>query len=112
MKGKLTVNGIANNLKDSPYHYKINYNCNSYVIYVFSSKLYKGKFEERLESNRENINKSLSNRFGFEIVNNILCDVKLYSSIEKRGFLIKTNKAGFECLENIRLDGKNLIQTS
>ncbi len=79
-------------------------------IFVFSSDLYKRKFEEKMMENRQRINESLSNRFGFEIKNDLMCDVLLYKKIEKRGFLIKNNKEGFECLENIRLDGRNLIQ--
>lgn len=109
MNEVLTRNGIANVLSESPYKHKINYTKNSYVIFVFSSELYKGKFVERLEDNREKINGSLTNRFGFEINNDILCDIKLYSSIEKRGFLIKNNKEGFECLNDIVLSGRNLI---
>lgn len=108
MKEVLTRDGVARDFKLSPYRHKINYNKNSYVIYVFSSELYKGKFVERLEDNREKINGSLTNRFGFKINNDVLCDIKLYSSIEKRGFLIKTNKEGFECLDDITLSGKNL----
>lgn len=105
----LTRNGIAMDIRLSPYKHKINYRKNSYIIYVFSSEFYKGKFVERLEENRQKINGSLSNRFGFEIANDILCDIKLYSMIEKRGFLIKNTKEGFECLNDIILDGKNLI---
>ena len=68
------------------------------------------KFEDRLAENRKNIIDSLSKRFGFVIENYPLADIRLYSQLEKRGFLIKTNKnkEGFECLESIKLDGKNL----
>ena len=107
---KLTKSGVAYDLNDSPHRVKINYTVNSYFIFVFSSDLYKRKFEEKKEENRKRINESLSNRFGFDIKNDLLCDVLLYKNIEKRGFLIKNNKEGFECLENIRLDGRNLIQ--
>lgn len=110
MEKKLTLHGIAYDLGISPHKVKINYTQNTYIIYVFSSDLYKRKFEERLENNRQNINDSLSKRFNFAIENNILCDIKLYSSIEKRGFYLKNNKEGFECLESIKLDGKNLMQ--
>lgn len=106
---KLTKRGIANDITISPYKHKINYTKNSYIIYRFSSELYKNKFIERLEENRDKINSSLTNRFGFEITNDILCDIKLYTMIEKRGFLIKNTKEGFECLRNLKLDGKNLI---
>ena len=109
-KVNLSRRGIANDITVSPYKFKINYTKNSYIIFVFSSELYKEKFVEKLEENRKKINWSLSNRFGFEIENNVLCDIKLYSSIEKRGFLIKNNKEGFGCLDVLKLDGKNLIQ--
>lgn len=106
---KLTLSGIAYDLNISPHKKKINYTQNNYIIYTFSSDLYRRKFEEKLEDNRKVINDSLSKRFGFTIENNILCDIKLYSSIEKRGFLLRNSKEGFEWLENIKLDGKNLI---
>ena len=107
---KLTKRGIAYNLKLSPYKKKINYGGNRCLTYVFSSTNYLKKFEGMLEDNRININNSLSKRFGFTIMNDLLCDIKLYSTIEKRGFLILNNKEGFECLESIKLDGKNLMQ--
>ena len=106
MEVKLSRNGIANDLKITPFKKKINYASNNYLIFYFSSQLYLNKFTERLEENREKITASLSNRFGFVVVNDVLCDIKLYSSIEKRGFLIKSNKEGYECLANIVLDGK------
>lgn len=108
MEVKLSRGGTTNDLKATPFTKKINYACNNYIIYCFSSQLYLTKFKERLEENREKINSSLSNRFGFKIENDVLCDIKLYSSIEKRGFLIKNHKEGFECLESIRLDGKRM----
>ena len=62
------------------------------VTFVFSSKLYKEKFESKLKEHRESINKSLSNRFRISIDVSTLADVVLYMKIEKRGFLIE---AGF-----------------
>ena len=106
----LTRNGIAYNLNLSPYEVKIKYDKNDYIKYKFSSNLYKENFENKLKSNRENINNSLSKRFGFIIVNEKLCDLKLYSSIEKRGFLIETKEGLYECLNIIKLDGQNKIQ--
>ena len=106
----MTRRGVYYNLYESRFTYTVYYNTNYYVKFVFSSELYMKKFEGNLEENRKNVNKSLSNRFGFEIDNPVLADIKLYCTIEKRGFLIKSNKnkEGFECLESIRLDGKNL----
>lgn len=106
MEVKLSKGGVTIDFDNTPFSKKIIYASNNYMIYYFSSNLYLNKFKERLEENRLKINSSLSNRFGFEIENDVLCDIKLYSSIEKRGFLIKNHKEGFECLESIRLDGK------
>lgn len=106
----LTRNGIAYNLKLSPYEVKVKYDKDSYVKYKFSSNLYKENFENKLLSNRDSISRSLSKRFGFIIVNEKLCDLKLYSSIEKRGFLIETKEGFIECLSTIKLDGQNKIQ--
>ena len=71
---------------------------------------YKLKFISKQKDNREKINLSLTNRFGFEIKNNLLCDLKLYAQIEKRGFLI-FNAEGemFECRKSIALDGQRVI---
>lgn len=106
----LTRNGIAYNLKLSPYEVIVNYNKNEQIKYKFSSNLYKENFENKLLSNRDSISTSLSKRFGFIIVNEKLCDLKLYSSIEKRGFLIETKEGFIECLNTIKLDGQNKIQ--
>ena len=84
---KLTRRKVALDLRYSPYEYTVHYP--EYRIkYIFSSELYRDKFKERIRENRETINNSLINRFGFDIEVNPLCDIKLYSSIEKRGFLI------------------------
>lgn len=106
----LTRNGIAYNLRLSPYEYTMNYSNGESIRYKFSSLLYKDKFIEKIESNRESINTSLSKRFGLNISNEILCDLKLYSSIEKRGFLIETKEGYYKCLNIIVLDGQNKIQ--
>ena len=106
----LTRNGIAYNLSLSPYELKIKYDVNDYITFKFSSKLYKDSFENKLQLNRNTINSSLSKRFGFNIVNDKLSDLKLYSSIEKRGFLIECKEGLFECLNTIKLDGQNKIQ--
>lgn len=105
----LTKDGICYNLKETPYTHVINYG-DEQIIYHFSSMVYKVKFINKKKDNREKINLSLTNRFGFEIKNNLLCDLKLYSQIEKRGFLI-FNVEGemFECLKSIVLDGQKVI---
>lgn len=107
----LTRYGVAHNLPDSPYRYNVEYG-NTSITFVFSSKLYMRNFVKSLLLNRRNINLSLSKRFGFRIENNVLCDIKLYSRIEKRGFLIYQNGERFECQKSITLDGNSLTMTT
>ena len=106
----LTRNGITYNLKLSPYEHIIKYSNGETIKYKFSSVLYREKFITRLNENRETINNSLSKRFGIELNNDVLCDLKLYSCIEKRGFLVETKEGNYECLNIIKLDGQNKIQ--
>ena len=79
------------------------------IEYVFSSELYKDIFMKKQYENRLKVNESLSKRFGFTIVNNLLCDLQLYAKTEKRGFLIICNDRNITCLSNLKLDGVNLI---
>lgn len=104
----LTRGGVAYDFSVSPYRYNVEYGSDS-ITFVFSSDYYRGKFIDKLKSNREKLNKSLSNRFGFVIEHSVLCDLKLYTSIEKRGFLIYQNGERFECLNSLTLDGGSLI---
>lgn len=104
----LTRSKIAYDLTISPHKVIVAYESFK-LVYVFSSGLYKRNFKDKLQSNREKINHSISNRFGFSIKNDILSDLKLYTTIEKRGFLIYKDKEKIECLNNIVLDGNNLI---
>lgn len=106
----LSRGGVAHNLIESPYRFNIRYDDPNSITFVFSSNLYLKNFIERAAENRHTINESLSNRFGFSIENNILCDIRLYCSIEKRGFLLYWNGECFECLRSIRLDGSNLTR--
>ena len=119
-KAKLTRRKIAYDLNISPYYEKITYyragkfkitevDEGNTITFVFSSELYSKKFVERLHENRIKINESLSNRFGLDFKCDLLADLRLYSSIEKRGFLILLNGVKVDCLENIILDGNNLI---
>lgn len=105
---KLTRNNIAYDLHHSPYNFYKDYK-DLEIIYVFSSELYRAKFNQRMKDNRKSISESLSKRFGLEVKNDVLCDIVLYSKIEKRGFLLFINGVAVECLENITLDGLNPI---
>jgi hypothetical protein len=108
MSGELTRSGVAYDLSVSPHEFIVKYD-NEDITYIFSSELYRNIFLKKIEENRKKINESLSKRFGYTIENNKLCDLQLYSKTEKRGFLLKTEKESFECLNIIKLDGNNLI---
>lgn len=107
----LTRNGIAYDLNISPYRLEVPYE-DVTLVYVFSSDLYKMNFYNRFLENREKISASLTNRFGFRIENDLLCDLKLYTMIEKRGFLILKGEDKIVCRENIILDGRKLTSKS
>lgn len=107
----LTRNGIAYDLNISPHKLEVPYEGFT-LTFVFSSNLYKQNFYERFLENREKIGGSLSNRFGFRIENDLLCDLKLYTMIEKRGFLVLKGEERFVCQESIILDGAKLMKKS
>ena len=101
---QLTRNNIAHDLNISPHRQIVHY-MGAIVIYVFSSEFYREKFKRECVEHRRKINNSLSNRFGFSIRAELVADLKLYSAIEKRGFLIYYNEDKVECLSDITLDG-------
>lgn len=104
----LSRNGVAYNLELSPYEIILEYD-HEKLKYKFSTKLNLEKFTNKLQQNRNKINESLSNRFNIQINNDQLCDIKLYSQIEKRGFYIECKERKFTCLSSIKLNGQNKI---
>lgn len=105
----LTRSKIAYNLEISPHHYDVVYSPKGIVRYIFSSELYRSKFEEQMEKHREKINFSISNRFGFYTTIDMVADLKLYTTIEKRGFLIECNGEKIKCPQDIILNGEMQI---
>ena len=110
----LTKWRIAYDLNISPYHYNLSYGDFPVrsVRYYFSSQLYLDKFKSRIEDNRISIAESLSNRFGFHVECEFTADLKLYLTIEKRGFLLELGERRIECLESIISGGKMPIMMS
>ena len=100
----LTRNGIAYNFYNSPYELKVSYNNND-LLFRFSSANNVNKFKNKLKENRENIKVSLSKRFKINLSLDLVADIKLYNSIETRGFLIIHKDEYFECLEEVEFDG-------
>jgi hypothetical protein len=107
----LTRYGVAYDLENTPFVYKVKYGSEIYE-YKFSSKLYLDKFMNKSFDYRKQVNESLTNRFGFTIINDIISDLKLYTTIEKRGFLIYKGLVKVECLNDITLDGSQMITKS
>ena len=103
----LTRGGVAYDFTVSPFRKVVRYGELHELTFVFSSERNLEKFNSKLEEHREKINYSLSRRFGISIKCNKLSDIKLYSMIENRGFLIK-GKDDYTCLSIIELDGHNL----
>ena len=105
---QLTRSMIAYDLSISPHRIMIHYGEGSSLEFVFSSDLYRTKFFEKLEKNREEINLSLTKRFGVEVDYQLLADIKLYTTIEKRGFLLIKDGDEIKCRENLLLGGEKL----
>ena len=97
-----------NGLDESIHRIDIKYQDET-LTYVFSSELYMNIFYKKVNEHRQKINNSLSKRFGFEIEVNKIADLKLYTTTEKRGFLI-LGKEEFRCLDNLKLIGANLMK--
>lgn len=104
----LSRSNIAYNLYTTPHTLGLSYEGQE-VIFHFSSELYRKKFQARLIEHRESINNSLSKRFGVKVVNPLLADLRLYSTIEKRGYLINVDGEYYECQEDITLNGAKVI---
>lgn len=101
---ELTRSKIAYNLHHSPHREVIPY-VEGTTTYVFSSDLYRRKFLEKLKANREEISKSLTKRFGVMVRSDALADFRLYTTIEKRGFLLIQDREEVECRDRVIFDG-------
>ena len=104
---KLTRSNVAHDLNISPHKLTIEYYQQD-ITFVFSSEYNRNRFCAKLAENRDTINLSISNRFGFEFQNDVLCDIKLYSIVEKRGFLILIDGEKIECLNRVNLHGAKI----
>lgn len=104
----LTRSKVAYDLNISPHRINMTYD-NQEITYVFSSDLYRRKFFEKIEENRKYFNDSITNRMGVTVSLDLLCDLKLYATIEKRGFLLFVNGDKIECQNNITYAGGKMI---
>ena len=108
-KPQLTRGGVCYDLHTTPFIFEVSYN-EEVIKYAFSSEYNRTSFRNRIQDNRNHINDSLTKRFKIDITLNKLCDLKLYSNIEKRGFLIETNGEKIEWLNIIRLNGDKVTK--
>ena len=93
-----TRNGIYYNLCESEYKLTINH-----ITYYFSSSLHRKNFIERYLEQRDILNYAQSRRFKAKLNLSVLADLKTYSNIEKRGFLVEIEGVYYKCLDNINL---------
>lgn len=96
----LTRDGVCYDLTKSPYSCVKNG-----VTFFFSSQKHLEKFQDRLKTNRDTINYSLTKRFGFAVDVSTLADVVLYKKIETRGFLIEAEEVEYQWLKSIKCGG-------
>lgn len=104
----LTRGKVCYNLKNTPYTLSMVYE-GKQVTYHFSSSLYVEKFVCKRDEHRKSITESLSKRFGFTIDSTLIADLRLYSMIEKRGFLLSVDGDYVECQKDIILNGMRMI---
>lgn len=80
----VTKNGIYHDLNETIYFYRLlNYK------FYFSSKVYRDKFIARYPNFIKEESYKFKERFGFNLKNYDLFLFRLYSIIEKRGFLVE-----------------------
>ena len=94
-----TIRGIYNNLSESTYTYVYNG-----IKYYFSSKVYMEKFIDRLEAFIDEELDKIQVKFKTKVSGDNAFAIKLYTLIEKRGFLIEIN--GNEYIDNIPIELK------
>ena len=77
-----TRRGIYHNLKESEYTVS-----NSEIVFFFSSKVYQEKFLREYRENRETFrNRLIKTGKDIPINLDIIADITLYETVEKRGF--------------------------
>lgn len=101
----LTRAGVCYDLEKTPYKESLIYNKENVITFKFSSEYNQNNFVNKLKANREKINNSLTKRFNLSVEVDLLADIKLYQSIEKRGFLLAIESENVTCLNTIKLNG-------
>lgn len=102
----LTRNGIAKDLKTSPYTFTEVVD-EGVITFYFSSRLHLNNFCEKRDENYTMIYNYIYKRFKFKVDCRMLADCNLYQKIESRGFYITINKKEFLCPSSIILNGES-----
>ena len=106
MKTNLTRNGIAKDLKTSPYMFTEVVD-EGVITFYFSSRLHLNNFCEKRNENYTMIYNYIYKRFKFKVDCRMLADCNLYQKIETRRFYITFNKKEFLCPSSITLNGES-----
>lgn len=101
----MTKNFIEYNLKYS--HFVFEW---GNITFHFSSLLHLNKFKDTYLEEINQINLSLSKRFGFHVDFPIIGLLKTYKKIETRGFYIVKDGEVYSCLNHLILNGENLTK--
>jgi hypothetical protein len=106
---ELTRNGVAKNLKNSPYTFTEIID-EVQLDFHFSSKLHLNNFIKKRAENYQMLYNHIYKRFKFKINCKMLSDCNLYQKIETRGFYIKYNNEEFLCPSQITLSGESRMK--
>ena len=94
---KLTKNGVAYDLSDSPYMYK-----RHGIEFHFSSWKHRIKFIQNVQKREEWLCDSLSRRFHVSFDAKLLACFQLYAMVETRGcFIVFEDGRIVKCLEDL-----------
>ena len=99
----LTRNGVARDLKNSPYTFTEFNNGKTYTFY-FSSKLHLHNFNKLRQKNFVMIYNYIYKRFKFKVDCQTLADFNLYKKIEHRGCYIKIDNKHYTKIDSISLN--------
>jgi hypothetical protein len=101
----MSKKGIFYDLSESTYTLRIDN-----ITYCFSSITYMNKFNLRYLKHREELAQKLTARYGINLHFNVLSDILLYRTIEKRGCYLLDYKGDRICPESQILHGMLVIQ--
>jgi hypothetical protein len=93
-----TARGIYHDIKESEYVFAV-----GEMKFYFSSSLYRDKFIELYQEEKDRFNQALNNVYKdkFNLLGNYLAWLRLYCLIEKRGFYIIFNGVEIQCPDDL-----------